>query len=196
VAFALFLGDSHLARIVGEPLDEISRVVGLSIVNEAVGGATSGDLLQQLGSVSGQVAAVVISVGSNDAAPWKAVPLTEFQVQLAAFLDRLSCPAVLMTPPPVDEARLEFRTADRTNAVLATYAAVVRTVGRQRSIPILDSTLVLTPLDGDWHDSDGLHISVLGYEALAPAIGTALLAALSAAPHRGRAGRETPGCPG
>ena len=66
----VLLGDSHLARI----KRELPRL-GESVLNAAVGGATVLDLEAQAnGAVLTAEDVVVVSVGTNDGAPWKKVP--------------------------------------------------------------------------------------------------------------------------
>lgn len=57
------------------------------VTNAAVGGASTRDLAGQAGGAAIESDdVVVVSVGSNDAAPWKQVPLEEFTRLLATFL--------------------------------------------------------------------------------------------------------------
>ena len=66
----VLLGDSHLARVRRDLL-----VLGPDVCNAAEGGASSLDLLAQAtGAAVEEDDLVVVSVGTNDAAPWKHVP--------------------------------------------------------------------------------------------------------------------------
>ncbi len=179
------LGDSHLARIRGVHLRALREAVAVPMINAAAGGATSADLRAQVRGIAFEVSAAVVSVGTNDAAPWKAVRLDDFGTNLLQSLDLLSCPAVLLTPPPVDEQRLENRPNERTNAVMATYAARVMAIAAERGCHVVDTAAVLHAVGEDWHDSDGLHINAVGYQALVPAIAEALRAAVAARPAAG-----------
>jgi hypothetical protein len=73
----VLLGDSHLARV----RRDLHRLRGggsteVEIVNAAVGGAFVSDLAEQALEVGLQPGdRVAVSVGTNDAAPWKQIPL-------------------------------------------------------------------------------------------------------------------------
>ena len=71
----VLLGDSHLARL----RRELPRL-GESVVNAAVGGATVLDLEAQADRVGlAPDDAVVVSVGTNDAATRNEVPVLDFR---------------------------------------------------------------------------------------------------------------------
>src|SRR5215217_5772612 len=113
----VLLGDSHLARIRRD-----LAMLGPDVCNAAEGGASAPDLLAQgTRAAVDEADLVVVSVGTNDAAPWKQVPLTVFA---RALLDCLQAvPArrwVYVAPPGVDESRLTGP-GDRTNAILDEY---------------------------------------------------------------------------
>lgn len=70
----VLLGDSHLARIRRD-----LPALGPDVCNAAVGGASALDLLAQAATASvGEDDVAVVSVGTNDAAPWKQVPVLTF----------------------------------------------------------------------------------------------------------------------
>lgn len=74
----VLVGDSHLARVKRD-----LRLLGENVLNVSEGGAVVSDLLGQTAAASvGQADVVVVSVGTNDAAPWKSTPLQEFEATL------------------------------------------------------------------------------------------------------------------
>jgi hypothetical protein len=102
----LLIGDSHVARIRGERLEYLERTTKRRVINVGVGGAKALDLLTQLpsGDTGG---IVVVSIGTNDAAPWKQTPLAEFTKSLEEFLDKLPGSRLIYIPSPgVVEERL------------------------------------------------------------------------------------------
>lgn len=166
----VLLGDSHLARV----QRDLPRL-GKDVVNAAVGGATVHDLVIQAAAASVRPDdVVVLSIGTNDAAPWKKVPATLFREVLEQFLS--SCDAdrcVIMLPPGVIEARLNGR-GDRTNALLEDYRAAMTTAAAAADAEIMDSQAELTTLGPSAFASDGLHLSAKGYRVLLSALRTAL----------------------
>ena len=171
----VLLGDSHLARV-RRDLDRI----GPDVVNAAVGGACTRDLLRQAhaaGATGDDV--LVVSVGSNDAAPWKAVPVEEAVGLVEGFLSAVAWAGlVLLTSPGVDEERLT-RGNDRTNAVLASYADALTDRFTAAGAVVVDGATLLAPLGNDAFADDGLHLTGVAYDLLLPA-----------PRHRGGAGAE------
>lgn len=161
----VLLGDSHLARIQRQlPL------VGENVLNAAQGGASVRDLTGQadgIGLTGSDV--VVVSVGTNDAAPWNDVPVADFERALSRFV--LSHPAgawVIMPPPGVDDSRLGV--GDRTNAVVSGYRDAAIAVAESHSARLLDTRSLLARLGTAAFARDGLHLSGAAYRLLLPAL--------------------------
>lgn len=185
----VLLGDSHLARVRRD-----LGLIGTDVHNGAVGGATVRALAAQAADARvGRGDVVVVSVGSNDAAPWKQVPLEAFRADLERLLT--SVPAahwVLVTPPGVDETRLAGgggpAGGDRTNEVVDTYRAaavgafVGASVGADAVVgaSLVRAEEVLRPLGADAFVDDGLHLTGRAYALLLPAVGAAVGAAVAA----------------
>ena len=166
----VLLGDSHLARV----RRDLSRI-GPDVVNAAVGGACTRDLLPQARS-AGITAddVLVVSVGSNDAAPWKAVPLEEAVLLVEGFLSSVPrAGLVLVTSPGVDEERLTGAN-DRTNAILASYAAALTDRFTAAGAIVVDGATVLAPLGSAAFTDDGLHLTGAAYDLLLPALAEAV----------------------
>jgi lysophospholipase L1-like esterase len=166
----VLLGDGHLARV----RRDLPRL-GKDVVNAAAGGATVHDLVDQAAAASVRPDdVVVLSIGTNDAAPWRKVPTAVFREVLGQFLS--SCDAgrcVIILPPGVIEARLNGR-ADRTNALLADYRAAVTAAAVAAGAEIMDPQAELSALGPSAFASDGLHLSGEGYRVLLSALSTAL----------------------
>ncbi|WP_110182541.1 SGNH/GDSL hydrolase family protein [Nocardioides solisilvae] len=177
----LLLGDSHLAR-----LGPRVPALGAGVVNRARGGASSRDLAGQVAAaradaVGGRYDAAVVSVGTNDAAPWKQVPLEECASLLAAAVADLPCPVVLLAPPGVDEARLT-RERDRTEAVVAHYRARLSRVVLASDGRVVAPPGLLAPLGPDAFLADGVHLTPAAYDVLLPAVAAAVSALLGPVP--------------
>ena len=161
----VLLGDSHLARI----QRQLPRI-GENVRNAARGGATVRHLEAQaegVGLTASDV--VVVSVGTNDAAPWKAVPVADFRMALSRFVEsRQAGVWVIMTPPGVDESRPGA--GDRSNAVVAGYRDAATAVAASHSARLLDTRSLLAQLGNAAFAKDGLHLSGAAYRLLLPAL--------------------------
>ena len=165
----VLLGDSHLARI----RRDLTRI-GPVVINAAVGGSCAADLVSQARS-SGITTrdVVVVSVGTNDAAPWKAVRLETFERQIEQFLTQVTdADLVYVSPPGVDELRLT-RSPDRTNDVIAGYAARASALFERAGARVLDAGQLLRPLGTTAFTEDGVHLTGAAYDVLLPAIAEA-----------------------
>jgi lysophospholipase L1-like esterase len=165
----LLLGDSHLARIRRARLRRLEASSGHRALNAAVGGSSVLDVADQLGGLPPAEVAV-LSVGTNDAAPWKQVPIETFRTTLAALLPRVpALRLVYVGSPGVDEQRLTGSN-DRTNHRIAEYVdTAAETVLRQGG-EFLDTAHLLAQVDGDVFEDDGVHLNKAGYDALLPAL--------------------------
>lgn len=170
----VLLGDSHLARVRRD-----LPTLGPDVRNAAQGGASSLELLAQAASAAvGADDLVVVSVGTNDAAPWKQVPVTTFARAVSRCLE--SVPArgwVYVAPPGVDESRLAG-SGDRTNAVLDDYRDIAVAACVDAGARVVRTERVIGPLGAGAFASDGLHLSGRGYDVVLPAIAEAVRASV------------------
>ncbi len=161
----VLLGDSHLARIQRD-----APRIGENVLNAAQGGATVLHLEGQAdgaGLTGSDV--VVVSVGTNDAAPWHDMSVADFQRGLGRFVRSRPAGAwVIMSPPGVDESRLGPR--DRTNAVVNEYREAAAAVAESHAARLLDTRSLLAPLGTAAFATDGLHLSGAAYRLLLPAL--------------------------
>lgn len=162
----VLMGDSHLARL----RRELRGFPG-DVRNAAEGGASSRDLPRQAGAVDVQASdVVVLSVGTNDAAPWTHIPVSEF-AQSLSMLVASHAPRgwVLVAPPGVVEERLT-RAPDRTNAVIDEYRRAAIEVCEEVGGRVVRADLLLESLEEKAFAEDGVHLSGAGYRVLVPAI--------------------------
>ncbi len=162
----MLIGDSLLARL----RRELQALPG-EVRNAAEGGASARDLLRQADGVGLHDSdSVVLSVGTNDAAPWKRVPVSEFVQALSMFV--ASHPPrrwVFVAPPGVVEGRLT-RARDRTNAVIDEYRLAVIEVCEDAGGRVVRTDLLLDSLGPKAFAEDGVHLNGTGYRVLVPAI--------------------------
>jgi lysophospholipase L1-like esterase len=165
----VLIGDSHLARV-----RRALSILGDDVRNAAVGGASSLGLLDQAASAgAGEHDVVVVSVGTNDAAPWKGVPLIGFERTLTAFLSSVTAHGwVYVAPPGVAETRLN-RSGDRSNRVMDDYRTAAIKAFEEVGARVVRTDLLVGPLGDSAFAPDGLHLNAAGYRALLPAIADA-----------------------
>jgi len=166
----VLLGDSHLARV----RRGLGRI-GADVLNAAVGGSTVHDLAGQARACGLRPDdVVVVSVGTNDSAPWKAVPLDDFTDALETFLAGTDVGRlVLATPPGVDEHRLTGP-GNRTQHEVAAYAGVAARLFRAVGGDVVDARALLAPLGHAAFTDDGVHLTGAAYDLLLPAISAAV----------------------
>jgi lysophospholipase L1-like esterase len=166
----VLLGDSHLSRVRRDlPL------VGTGARNAAEGGASALDLLAQAAAADVREGdLVVLSVGTNDAAPRRAVPVTVFAQALRRCMDSVPVRGwIYVAPPGVDEARLTGP-GDRTNAILDEYRDAALSVCRQAGARVVRTERIIRPLGASAFADDGLHLSGPAYKIVLPAIADAV----------------------
>ena len=148
--------------------------MGPDVCNAAEGGARSLDLLAQAARAGVEEDDVVVmSVGTNDAAPWKQLPVPDFVRALARCM--ASVPArgwIYVTPPGVDEIRLSG-VGDRTNALVDEYREAAVSVCTDAGAQVVRAERVIAPLGVDAFVSDGLHLSGRAYKLVLPVIAEA-----------------------
>lgn len=166
----LLLGDSHLARIRAGRLARLRALVGGQVTNAAVGGSCSTALA---GQACPGYDVLVISVGTNDGAPWKRLDLDVFSSVLGDFVSTRPERLVYVAPPGVDEARLGLRPVDRTNQLMASYAAVGARLVERASGLLVDVPALIAPLGAAAFVDDGVHLSDAAYDLVIPALARA-----------------------
>ena len=108
---------------------------------------------------------VLILLGANDAAFHKLVSLSAYLESLTRIVSGVTPQkAILITPSPVDEARMFCR----SNSVMAQYAGAVRSVAFDTGCRCIDlfTAMLATPHYPDFL-SDGVHFTEAGYVFLA-----------------------------
>jgi lysophospholipase L1-like esterase len=173
----VLLGDSHLARVRRD-----LHVLGPDVRNAAEGGASSLDLLAQAASAGiEEDDVVVVSVGTNDAAPWKQVPVAVFAQTVLECMRSVSARRwVYVAPPGVDESRLSAP-GDRTNEVLDGYRDAAVLACSEAGARVVRTERVIEPLGADAFVGDGLHLSGRAYAVVLPVVAEACSASHSRA---------------
>ena len=162
----MLIGDSHLAR-----MRRSLALIDREVTNAAVGGSTVLDLVSQLDGLQAERhSGVLLSIGTNDAAPWRGISLELFAETLSGVLGRLDGAAVTyLAPPGVVEARLPAD-APWTNAAVDEYRAAAIAVCRLRDVRVIRADRLLQARGAKAFSRDGVHLSGAGYRALLPSI--------------------------
>jgi lysophospholipase L1-like esterase len=169
----ILVGDSHLSADASRgvtKLDRRLRAAGWEVENFAVGGVTTRDGLEILPDKL-PAGIAVYSFGTNDAAPWKLVPLDEFRRNYEQLLARCQGEIVVLGPTPVQEPLAH----PRTNALERRYSEAAAVVANAVGATFVD---LISALDGrdDVLLEDGIHLNDAGYERLAELVLAALTA--------------------
>lgn len=167
----VLFGDSILARFGKESLQNLeSRVPGSDVYNCAVGGWNSHDVATKAPYIASlKPDAVVISVGTNDAAPWKQVPLETFKSNLDSILNSFKDSKVIFIPPPPVNESKQRRERQRSNYLMRQYSDAVSEACAKRSIATTNSWAIFSPLleqGRDYHIDDGVHFNDYGNDLL------------------------------
>jgi lysophospholipase L1-like esterase len=165
------LGDSHLTAKSSRgitKLDPRLRDAGWDVKNYAVGGLTTREALDSLAGVS-PGGPSIFSFGTNDAAPWKQVPLDEFGRNYEQLLRTCAGEIVVVGPTPVTE-KLAW---PRTNALQRRYSDAAAAVTADVGGAFIDTIELLSDPEPVLLE-DGVHLTDLAYEKLAEAVLAAL----------------------
>lgn len=168
----VLFGDSLLARCGKGEIEKIESSLAGSYdcYNCAVGGWDSRDLLKKVEYITRlQPDAFLISVGMNDLAPWKQVPLTEFKenvIELVQRLKRLGPKISFLLPPPVTE-QLQSGQTPRRNSTLIKYTKVLEEICEANECTFIDISHRMNDDDGgSFHLGDGVHLAPKAYEVI------------------------------
>lgn len=166
----VFIGDSHLARV-----RRSLTLIDTAVQNLAVGGSTVVDLASQLVGLEEDAhdASVILSIGTNDAAPWRGISVDRFASGLADTLSKLDVAAVTyLAPPGLVETRIPAGPS-WTNAVIDEYRSAALDICRLHGVLAIRADHLLQPFGPEAFSKDGVHLSGTGYRALLPSINAA-----------------------
>ena len=168
--FVLF-GDSLLNNFNKELIIKLEGALKVyDVYNCAAGGWDSRDGVKKSGYIASlKPDVVVIGFGTNDAAPWKQVPLEEFEKNVNIILDNFkSSKIIYFLPPPVNEEK-EQEDEKRSNVTMKLYHDAAKRICLGKGASIIDSWSIFMPMltqKKDYHEEDGVHLNDFGYEIL------------------------------
>lgn len=170
----LLLGDSHLDYIDPVRLAGLARDLGDEVVNDAVGGSCAPDLVGQVaGRDLTSYAAVVVSVGTNDASPWGPETRADFARDLTALVaGHPGVRWVYVASPGIEESRFDFF-GGGANEELEAFSRAAAGVFSEAGGATVRTRDVLAPLGTAAFLDDGVHLTGAAYDVLLPAIADA-----------------------
>jgi lysophospholipase L1-like esterase len=166
-------GDSLLAEIGKDRIAMIEETLpGYDVYNCAAGGWDTNDCLKKAPYIATlKPDVVVISLGMNDSASWKQVPLEVFAGNICKIAEVFKRSKVIyFLPPPVNEANTKASGWPRSNDILKQYHDAAKSVCQARTIAYIDSFSVFMPLldaGTDYHVEDGVHLADTAYRTIA-----------------------------
>lgn len=105
----VLFGDSLFAQASKNTILMFEQVLsGYDIYNCAVGGWNTNDCVAKGSYISKlKPDVLVISLGTNDAAPWKQVPLDKFEENISKIFEEFSSSKIVyFLPTPLDEEKI------------------------------------------------------------------------------------------
>lgn len=169
----VLVGDSVLARVnqdgavaLRPRLEAAFPERALDVL--AVGGASSETTIANIAGYTFDAHdLVVISLGLNDAAPWKQIPLEQFIANYKTILETIGHKnIVLLAPTFVDTVKQGQ--PGRDNATINQYAQGVRDLADSYELQFVDGFEIIRSHQKDeLHVADGVHLNTAGYDLIA-----------------------------
>jgi len=120
----------------------------------------------------------VISLGTNDASPWKQVPLDTFTKNIPKIFNAFAgSKIVYFLPTPVDEAKIASSSPDRDRSIkgIQEYHDAAKLVCEAQGVDYIDSFKIFKPLldsGQEYHVEDGVHFNDFAYQTIAQELAT------------------------
>lgn len=170
----VLFGDSLFANISKHRqiwLEE--KLPSYNVYNCAAGGWDSNDCVLKgpyLSTLKPDV--LMLSLGTNDACPWKQVDLRTFRQNLIRIFSLFpDSKLIYFLPPPINEEILskDSKRHVLNNVIMKQYHDAAKKVCLQHTISYLDSWSSIKPIldkQDNFHTEDGIHITDEGYNLL------------------------------
>lgn len=143
------------------------------VYNCAAGGWNTNDCLKKAPYIAKlEPDVLVISLGTNDAAPYKAIPLETFAENLPKIFAQFpKSKIVYFLPTPVDENKQSNRPGKEImNRDVKLYHDRAKEICEQQGVAYLDSFKIFKPMldrGEEYHIEDGVHFTDVAYEIIA-----------------------------
>lgn len=168
----VLFGDSLFGRFGRERIINLENAIkDYDVYNCAAGGYNSDDCVRKAPYISKlKPDVLVLSLGTNDSAPWKQIPVSTFDENLPKIFENFSSSKlVYFLPPPVDESKTAEEKKSFTNEIVKQYHDVIRQACLSHDVMVLDSWKIFMPMleaGQDYHDEDGIHLNDLAYTTI------------------------------
>jgi lysophospholipase L1-like esterase len=145
---------------------------GYDVYNCAVGGWNTNDCVKKAPYIAKLEAdVVVISLGTNDAAPYKQVPIDEFISNIPLIIKAFEGSRIIWyLPTPIDQTKSKTFGKEIPNEVVKQYHDAAKKVCEEHGVDVIDSFSIFKPmLDAGetYHNEDGVHYIDKAYEIIA-----------------------------
>lgn len=140
------------------------------VYNCAVGGWDSRDLLKKSSYIAKlNPDVLVLSLGTNDASPWKQVPVAEFTDNVSKSLQFFGKSRIVyFLPMPIDETK-QIPDKQRTNKLQKEYHDTAKNLCEKLGLEFTESWDIFEPLletGKEYLVDDGVHLNDFAYETL------------------------------
>jgi lysophospholipase L1-like esterase len=149
------------------------------VYNCAVGGWNTNDCVKKAPYISNLKAdVVVISLGTNDAAPYKQVPIEKFVDNIPKIFEAFKDSKIIWyLPTPIDQSKRNEPGKEIPNEVVKKYHDAAMNVCKKYNIDFIDSFSIFGPMleSGDvYHNEDGVHYIDKAYRIIASEVANIL----------------------
>ena len=170
----VLFGDSLFAHLSKSYLLELeARLQEYDIYNCAVGGWDSNDCVKKGPYIASLEAdTVVISVGTNDASPWKQVDINDLEDNIISLIQIFNgSKLIFFLPPPINEDALskDSKRKSLTNDLMKQYHDSIKEICASKDVTYVESWSVFMPMiesGNDYHVEDGIHLNEEAYDVL------------------------------
>lgn len=145
---------------------------GYDVYNCAVGGWNTNDCVKKAPYIAKLKAdVVVISLGTNDAAPYKQVPIDEFIDNIPKIIRSFEGSTIIWyLPTPIDQTKSKTFGKEIPNSVVKQYHDAAKKICEDLGVGIIDSFSIFMPMleaGVTYHSDDGVHYIDKAYEIIA-----------------------------
>ncbi len=153
---------------------------GYDVYNCAVGGWNTNDCVKKAPYIAKLNAdVVVVSLGTNDAAPYKQIPIEKFIANIPLIIKSFEGSKVIWyLPTPIDQKKNSINGKEIPNEVVREYHDAAKKVCEESGIDVIDSFLIFKPMldSGEtYHNEDGVHYIDNAYEIIAKELARILI---------------------
>jgi lysophospholipase L1-like esterase len=169
----VLFGDSLFAQVGKHRLIMLEQTLpDYDVYNCAVGGWDTNDAVAKAPYISKlEPDVLVISLGTNDAAPWKQVPLEKFTENIPKIFNAFNdAKIVYFLPTPVDEVKIANTDKRRSIKDIKVYHDAAKSICEAHGVAYIDSYAIFKPLldsGQEYHIEDGVHFNDFAYEIIA-----------------------------